>query len=499
MLVILFLLSACRQVETTDPFTPTPFSETSFIPHIAVTEPIAISLAHLASNPEFFEGSTLQLAGNYQKLPILSCNRDPHPGPASWGIIGEGLLANASGHDAQLRALLVENQPIVVEGRWLRFSGPVGCGKSASVQEVWYLSVDRIIEPHPLAKAAKETFADNDETTTIGALPEITTVPVLDTAETTTNPIEDLATATLPFAATSTPEGLGSSATSTGETAAVPTIDATVQPIPSPTLDQAVTPDVAGTTTPTSIAGATAETSTPGAETNTPGPSPTFTPSPEGQSFTHRGSIDYEDLKIETLSSGIPDRWSLAVDTTDSITITIAPASTANLVISLVNENGVEIIDAQDQAPAGEVETIEAFNIAEPGIYEIYIGTEPDIQTDYALMVMNSESYSFSFQGTLVPSSPRSDSLKPDNDHFWFFPLSDGTNINIRVSPDNQADPYLELYDPQGTRVLTIDDTGTGETELLEGYEALTDGLYSIRVGEFDFATMNYQILLTQS
>jgi hypothetical protein len=77
--------------------------------------------------------------------------------------------------------------------------------------------------------------------------------------------------------------------------------------------------------------------------------------------------------------------------------------------------------------------------------------------------------------------------------------MSAGNKINIRVTPSSQADPYLELYDPRGSRVLTIDDTGTGETESLEDYEALSDGMYGIRVGEFDFATMTYQILLTQS
>ncbi len=199
------------------------------------------------------------------------------------------------------------------------------------------------------------------------------------------------------------------------------------------------------------------------------------------------------------LDSGVQERWTLPIDTSDSITITVAPASTANIFISVIDENGAIIVDAQDRGPAGEVETIEALNLREPGIYEIYINTEPAMETDYALMVMNSESYSFDFRGTLIPSSPRSDSLKPDNDHFWFFSLSEGSNISIRVIPDSQADPYLELYDPQGSRVLTIDNTNTGETELLEDYEALTGGLFSIRVGEFDFAAMSYQILLTRS
>ena len=487
-LVILFLLISCRQVEPTNLITPTPFEVTSSLPRVPVVEPIPISLTHLSANPEFFEGSTLQLAGEYQRLPILACNRDPHPGPASWAIIGEGLLANASGLDSQLRSLLTKNQPITVEGRWLRFIGPVGCGKSAPVQEVWYLSVTHVIEPYPLARATKDSMAQSAEPTTIAALPETTFVPPQGTEENPGDTTGEQATAT-PFF------------TATVEPIPSPTLATTIPPSPIPPIDASITPDGTGTSTPTAVASATATgtVAPPEDETGTPDPSPTLSPSPEGKIFNDKGSIDYEDLKIETLQSGIPDQWTLAVDTTDSITITVAPASNANIVISILDETGATIVDAHDQSPGAEVETIKALSITTPGLYEIYVNAEPAMQTDYALMVMNSDSYSFSFQGTLTPSSPRSASLEPDSDHFWFFPMSAGNKINIRVTPSSQADPYLELYDPRGSRVLTIDDTGTGETESLEDYEALSDGMYGIRVGEFDFATMTYQILLTQS
>ena len=468
-------------------------------PRVPASEPIPISLSNLAANPEFFEGSTLQLSGEFQRLPILACNRDPHPSPATWGIVGEGLLANAAGYDTQLRSLLAKNQPITVEGRWLHYNGPIGCGKSAPVQEIWYLSVNRIIEPHPLARIANEQAGQGIESTTIAEIPETPIELTQVLLENPTEPPEGVATESFQIVTTTIPNETPADVSSTLQPALTATLPITISPTPNPTNANTPNPALTATSTPTTNNITTATiASTPGNSTNTPQPTGSSTPQGQGQNFNDKGSIDYEDLRISTLKSGIPDQWTLAVDTTDSITITIAPVSNANLTISIIDENGTKIVDAQNESSAGEVETITALNISTPGLYEIYIDAEPAVETHYALMAMNSDSYSFNFMGTLVPSSPKNDSLVPDNDHFWFFPMSVGQKINLRVTPNSQADPYLELYDPQGSRVLTIDNSGTGETEVLESYEALINGMFSIRVGEFDFAAMSYEILLTQ-
>ncbi len=298
-LVILLLLTACRQVESNSPITPTPFQETLPRHRISSTEPIAISLAHLAANPEFFEGSTLQLAGEYQKLPILSCKRDPHPGPASWGIVGDGLLANASGQDAQLRSLLAKNQWIVAEGRWLHYVGPVGCGKSAPVQEVWYLSVNRILEPHPLARAGKEFLPENGAPTPISEMPDNADVPGSATDDGLLNSSGGEATASPSFLATNTPEQSISPTTNPVEATITPSFNPNESPSPSVTADFN-TPDVSETPTLTTTV------------TVTPGPTPTPSLTPEGLSFNNRGPIDFEDLKNRNAGFWCPRKVDVA-------------------------------------------------------------------------------------------------------------------------------------------------------------------------------------------
>jgi hypothetical protein len=213
----------------------------------------------------------------------------------------------------------------------------------------------------------------------------------------------------------------------------------------------------------------------------------------------NKGQLEIEELTMGALNSGMIDNWTISLDHGDYVTVTVAPGALVNITLSVLDDTGVPIIDGQDLAPAGEVETIYGLYLTHPGLYQLYITAEPNDYTNYALMVLDSKSYSFIFKGSLRDSSPRSELLAGDTDHFWFFSASDGESINMSVTPSGQGDPYLELYGPDGARLLTIENTGNGETETLENYSILANGMYAIRVGEFDFAEMSYQIALSKT
>ncbi|UCC51496.1 MAG: hypothetical protein JSV68_20680 [Anaerolineaceae bacterium] len=486
ILILLLTIVSCQQSGIDSPQTPTPFAVVAATPRASSADPIAISLTHLAANPELFEGTTLQLTGQYQHLPQLVCRRDPHPSPATWGIVGDGLLANATGHDAQLRTLLPQGQQLTAEGRWLRYKGPVGCGKSASAQEVWYLSVNRIVDPHPLARI---TTAPLEIASGPTGIPDASVTPM----PSSTGEIPGiLQTATIESVPTVTIAPLAATETSVAPPAATPS----PLPSPSPTPPQ-MTETAIATNTAVTITATSTVTGTPVEGTASATPQSSATPS--DREINDKGLLDFEDLAIATLNSGVIDNWTMNIDNSDAITVTVAPATSVNIVLSILDDNGVAIDDRQDRALAGGVETITNLSLTEPGPYQLYISTEPDDQTTYAVMILDDESYNFTFKGTLDDNSPRNDTLKVDNDHFWFFPASDGDNIDMTVTPIGQTDPYLELYGSDATRLLTIDNTGSGEQETLENYSILANGMYAIRVGEFDFAEMSYRISLSKS
>ena len=482
---LVFFLSACGTDASDNDVTPTPFPVQAPPQRITTAAPIPISLQNLAANPDFYVGATLQLSGQFRRLPILACDGRPFPSPATWGLEDSGFLANASGMDAQLRSLLDENQPITVEGRWLKYEGPVGCEAHVQDQTIWYLSTDRVLDPHPLVRVQASPVSGETVQDEIAAGPGATMEPTAQVVLSETPPPGLTATAvpsTTPIIAEAT-----TIITATASFTATPLITATAG-FGTPTVTASQTPagTPAGSPTPTIEGAATATI------TATPGASAT----PSNATAVDKGELNAEDLIISNLGAGTTDRWTLDLAAGDSITITVAPATATDIVLSLFDSNNVALVNERNAASVGAPETITNFNINSPGIHTVQIKTVQGIETDYALMFMDADSYSFIFRGRLTPNAPQNGNVEADTDHFWFFNASSGDSVSFTITPNDNGDPYVELYDPSGSRILTIDDTGSGEVESLNNYTLLDSGMYGIRVAEFDFQRMSYTVEL---
>jgi hypothetical protein len=208
-----------------------------------------------------------------------------------------------------------------------------------------------------------------------------------------------------------------------------------------------------------------------------------------------KGNLDVENLYISSLPADTVDHWTMDLLAGDSVTITVAPGNPVDILLTLLDSSGP--LHQQNLSPTGEVETIVDLDIAKAGTYELLVQSVNGQATDYALLFLDQDSYSFVFRGTLQDGDTRTDSLPADVDYFWFFNGLAGQAASFTITPDGSGDPYIELYDPEGARILTLDDTAIGETESLENYMLLDSGLYSIRVAEFDFQEMDYQIALS--
>jgi len=208
-----------------------------------------------------------------------------------------------------------------------------------------------------------------------------------------------------------------------------------------------------------------------------------------------QGYLEAEDLVVSSLGPGIAHRWTLNLTPGDVFTISAAPGPAADIFLSLFDSDG--LIYQQNMSPAGEVETIADLSISEQGDYDLVVQTIQGEPTGYALMFLDQDSYSLVLRGTLQDGDIRTDSLPEDVDHFWFFEALSGQHVSFTITPKSSGDPFIELFDPDGSRMLTIDDKGEGEPESLEHYELPAGGLYGIRVAEFDFQEMAYEIVIS--
>ena len=146
----LVILGSCQQEAATS----TPVSAAVIErPNLAAD----ISLLTLARNPVAYEGETLLLSGDYRPLPLPVCADETHLSPATWVLSDDNIEIMVAGFDSALRDLVPPGQALEVEGNWQKWDGPVGCGRRAPAQTIWYLQLTNILSPNPLVASLLKT------------------------------------------------------------------------------------------------------------------------------------------------------------------------------------------------------------------------------------------------------------------------------------------------------------------------------------------------------
>ena len=115
-------------------------------------------------------------------------------------------------------------------------------------------------------------------------------------------------------------------------------------------------------------------------------------------------------------------------------------------------------------------------------------------------MLLKPDSYAFHHQGMIASGDSVTGSLAAQTDHFWLFTGNAGETVTITAVPGNGGDLFLELYDANSENALGFVDEGVaGNSEVISGYVLPTAGIYGIRVGEYDFRGVGYQLTLTRN
>jgi len=256
---------------------------------------VSVPFPELQSGPADYLGRRIRVSGQYARLIPPDCVS--YNGPViQWGIVADELQMNARGMES-VRHLIPVDTMLTVEGVWRRYVGPVGCGKEPADDVIWYLAVERILQPNPLplpgmpgssagggAAMTPTAVSDSPLDGTPAATATTSATGAVGTAMPTVNPNATLTPMLLPTAAlgtptaTMTPPAISPTPSATAGAGSLPptttataTATATLNgPVPSPTsASNNGQPPTAPTATP-------GEAETPGYPapvTNTPDPS----------------------------------------------------------------------------------------------------------------------------------------------------------------------------------------------------------------------------------
>lgn len=221
----------------------------------------SVGFTELNADPAAYQNRRLQVSGTYTPIEPPDC-LDFNGPLIRWSLVAEELQLNAIGFEDILR-LAPEDTELTVTGIWRAYRGPVGCGKEPEDGTVWYLDVDRIIEPNPLFGATGPAL------TVVPGTPGATLAPEEAATLPTPTPEVPVEGTTVITATTTFPGGGVASSTVT------PTLPTTPLVTPLTTVN--------ATQTPTATADGTA------ALSPTPGPSPTPTGTGDAQGTTTPG------------------------------------------------------------------------------------------------------------------------------------------------------------------------------------------------------------------
>lgn len=514
VLLFVLLLPACRSADVSSRFSSNVPGATFAPPGI---RPTTLSVAELAENPAAHAGEMVQVSGIYQRLPVLVCDSGTRPSPATWLLLADESQIGAAGYDNLLGRLLPANFEITVAGRWLRWVGPVGCGKDAPREEVWYLAVEEIVSPMPLARitatpggvAINPTQSGQEET---GATP--------------------IPTATLEIGQTGTPEGPYPAGTP-GRTPTVTPSPVATQSSGAPTATSIATstPDLAASATltpegaeltPSPTSGISPTTTITGTQptvtatqtsAGTVTPSPTATETGSQVNIIDRGNVnnlplmglsDFPSLALalDRVSEEEAHRWQFNVQAGEVITVSAIAMPQANIRLEIRDATG-NTLTSQNSAGAGSVERIAGLEVDIGGTLSIVV-QESDRQATYYALLLNKSSYVtdtfYNLAGLLAYNQGQSATLPPNNDQIWVFPGEGGDTVSINLAPQGSSDLIFNLYGPTGNTLLDDyrNDSGAGQAEFLLNYTLPDDGLYAIHVGEFDFAAANYTLTVSR-
>ncbi len=451
---------------------------------------VEVPLTTLLRNPYTFEDELIQISGQYKQLPLMVCRTDPHLSPATWALVDGPIEIAVAGFDTVLRQLGDDEGPLIVEGYWQFWDGPVGCGRRAPEKEIWHLQVSRIISPNPLSIASvvdQPLVEIQEETPISGPMIEVTEVAVPRSST--------------PFAQIPTATPLSIS-TATVLPAPSNTQEATATPLSSPTSPTATPSDVRTNTPEPTVEGEVTNTPTATATQTEPGPTSTATstrtPSPTETSTSTPGggTLAYERIVRGEIGIEGVHFWNFEALEYDIISVSVGPSTGLDLALELIDPDGMTISVKNDE-PAGHGESLGKITLEISGEFEVAVRAVGGTSGNYSVVLTNNDSETFlDFKENLVYGGIGTGNLPESTDHLWDFEAISGDVVTIEIDPASVDDMVLFLIAPDSTELIFVDENGPGDGEQIVSYVITEDGIYSIRVGELEFQPASYTVTL---
>lgn len=217
------------------------------------------------------------------------------------------------------------------------------------------------------------------------------------------------------------------------------------------------------------------------------------------------GSMDYGESVSNEVTNALGDNWTFNGMEGDVITIDMIGLSMDDTYLDLYGPDN-SLLSSDDDGGAGYFARIDRFELPGDGIYTVVARGFGGIAGTYELYLALGESLVGDDSNAGNPVSEGEiewgaiveGTVESADGDLWTFSGTAGTPVRIELNGASLQDTYLELYDPDGVLVASDDDSGPGNSSLIEAYILESDGVYSIIVRGYGGQTGTYALSLEE-
>lgn len=213
-------------------------------------------------------------------------------------------------------------------------------------------------------------------------------------------------------------------------------------------------------------------------------------------STTVLGRLGEQDVVNGRLAAGNSDLWTFTSENGRYATVTVNPDDThLDLIMSLISPSGQTITEI-DNGFAGDTEVVIDFLLPETGTYLIEIEEFFSEPGRYTLSLVLTDDPLFNSGGRIEIGQTIQSELPANGQKVWQFTGNAGDLVSIVLIPDGQFDAILELYGPDGIRLIGLDEGFSGDAEVISGFELPFSSDYTIIVSSFSGDGGGYSLSL---
>ena len=197
------------------------------------------------------------------------------------------------------------------------------------------------------------------------------------------------------------------------------------------------------------------------------------------------GSLGETDVVNGRLETNVSDIWTFSAESNQYATITLSSDDKdIDLILRLIDPNGKTVAQI-DNAFAGDTEVVIDFLLSESGMYVIEVSEFFKGLGRYTLSLVLTDEPLFSEGGVIEIGQTIQSDLSDTGQKVWVFDGAAGAVISVVLIPDGEFDGILDLYSPNGEKLVGLDEGFNGDAEVIAGYTLPLTGEYRIVMSSF--------------